>query len=112
MLASLVQVGKWSVEDLLKGHQIQWIFCSSFQKATGSGGAFGALKSLAFSLLDQWLFSAKKEGLKAAATGPGPGTGVAEENRSNNETLEVHPMRYLFLLGLLPTTFGSLYSLG
>lgn len=23
-----------------------------------------------------------------------------------------HPMRYLFLLGVLPTTFGSLYSLG
>ena len=93
----------------MRAHQIQWTFCSSFQTgSTGSGGAFSALKSLAFSLLDQWLFSAKKEGLR----GLNDGGGVAEENRSNNETLEVHPMRYLFLLGLLPTTFGSLYSLG
>merc|ERR1712008_653045 len=73
----------------------------------GGGGAFETLKSLAFSLLDQWLFTTTTE----------------EKNRNgrfnNNDTKEVanssgnsHPMRYLFLLGVLPTTFGSLYSLG
>ena len=29
-----------------------------------------------------------------------------------NSSSNSHPMRYLFLLGVLPTTFGSLYSLG
>merc|ERR1712109_87072 len=70
-----------------------------------NGGALQTLKSLAFSLLDQWLFSTTEE-----------------KNRNgrfnNNDTKEIansgnsHPMRYLFLLGVLPTTFGSLYSLG
>ena len=77
------------------------------KKKIKDSGALGALKSLAFSILDQWLFSAKKSDVKS---------GAEVSKRSNNETsLEeqvVHPMRYLFLLGLLPTTFGSLYSLG
>jgi len=76
-------------------------------EGNNGGGALQTLKSLAFSLLDQWLFTTTTE----------------EKNRNgrfnNNDTKEVansssnsHPMRYLFLLGVLPTTFGSLYSLG
>ena len=79
------------------------------KKKIKDSGALGALKSLAFSILDQWLFSAKTKSDKVK-------TDTVVSKRSNNETsLEeqvVHPMRYLFLLGLLPTTFGSLYSLG
>ena len=76
-------------------------------KKRKDSGALDALKSLAFSILDQWLFSAGKRDTQKDDE---------VSKRSNNETsLEdqvVHPMRYLFLLGLLPTTFGSLYSLG
>ena len=80
------------------------------KKKIKDSGALGALKSLAFSILDQWLFSAKTKSDKVK-------NDAVVSKRSNNETsLEeqevVHPMRYLFLLGLLPTTFGSLYSLG
>ena len=67
--------------------------------------AFQTLQGLAFSLLDQWLFSAKKANQKTKLS-----KDIGTEDIS--EVSKTHPMRYLFLLGVLPTTFGSLYSLG
>ena len=37
------------------------------KKKIKDSGALGALKSLAFSILDQWLFSAKKSDVKSGA---------------------------------------------
>lgn len=67
-----------------------------------SKGAWQIVKTFALSLLDQWLISTNKK----------------SESRSTNITIkdddndEPSSMRYLFLLGVLPTTFGSLYALG
>lgn len=67
------------------------------QRASG----WQIVKSFALSLLDQWLLSSTKDDPKARSA-----------NNVTNSTNETRPMRYLFLLGVLPTTFGSLYALG
>ena len=76
------------------------------QKITKKRGAFQTLQGLAFSLLDQWFSSETKKANQR------PRSNKVEENNSITEVSQTHPMRYLFLLGVLPTTFGSLYSLG
>ena len=75
--------------------------------------AFQTLQSLAFSLLDQWLFSAQDEASKSNQK-PRSSSDINKKNVDEKLTKvsQTHPMRYLFLLGVLPTTFGSLYSLG
>ena len=69
-------------------------------------------------MLDQWLFSAQ-DAEKISKKSNQKTRSSDDINKKNNKNLEkltkvsqTHPMRYLFLLGVLPTTFGSLYSLG
>ena len=87
-------------------------------KKKKESSAFQTLQSLAFSLLDQWLFSAQDAEKVAiqSKSNQKPRSSDIDKNKNVENKLtkvsETHPMRYLFLLGVLPTTFGSLYSLG
>ncbi len=97
-------------------------------------GAVKTLQSLAMSILDNWSSPRKQTGGWTTPTSnpethagsdeihdddvtlekeePVLTTEVLAEDKSEDDQDSVNPLRYLFLLGVLPATFGSLFALG
>ena len=78
-------------------------------------GAVRMLQSLAMSILDQWSSPRKQESPWVPLTSSSQTEKTqpeAVDKASEDAQSSVNPMRYLFLLGVLPATFGSLFALG